>query len=127
METGTYFCFMKKRLRGLSKKLIVILSVFLLIAISAYIYVRYHYLKVKTFKPDNTKAKNITDLTPAIIAKLQQVVKDGSDGLYVLSIEKLNIDVLASKFDAVNVTIAVDTTAMLRLDQLKNFLMIFSK
>jgi len=119
METGTYFCFMKKRLRGLSKKLIVILSVFLLIAISAYIYVRYHYLKVKTFKPDNTKAKNIIDLTPAIIAKLQQVVKDGSDGLYVLSIEKLNIDVLASKFDAVNVTIAVDTTAMLRLDQLK--------
>jgi len=119
METGTYFCFMKKRLRGLSKKLIVILSVFLLIAISAYIYVRYHYLKVKTFKPDNTKAKNIIDLTPAIIAKLQQVVKDGSDGLYVLSIEKLNIDVLASKFDAVNVSIAVDTTAMLRLDQLK--------
>ena len=110
---------MNMRLQGLGKKFIVILSVFLLIIVAGYIYIRYHYLKAKSFKPDNTKAKNIADLRPAIIARLQQVVKDGSDGLYVLSIQKLNIDVLASKFDAVNVSITVDTAAMLRLDQLK--------
>jgi len=106
-------------LRGISKKVIVIISVLLLITISVYIYIRYHFLKARSFKPDNSKAKNILDLRPAVIAKLQQVVKDGSNGLYVLSIEKLNIDVLGSTLDAVNANITIDTAAMLRLDKLR--------
>ncbi len=107
------------RLQGFSKKLIVVLSVFLLIIVAAYIYLRYGFLKAKNFKADNSKAKNILDLTPQIIARLQQLVKDGSDGLYILSIQKLNIDVAASKLDAENASITVDTAAMLRLDRLK--------
>ena len=107
------------RLQHLSKKIIIILSGLLLIIVFAYVYIRYTFLKAKNFKPDNSKAKNILDLRPAIIAKLQQVVRDGSDGLYVLSIQKLDIDVLASKLDAVNVSITVDTAAMLKLDKLK--------
>jgi len=102
-----------------SKKLILILSVLLLVLVSGYVYIRYNFLKAKNFKPDNSRAKNILDLRPAIIAKLQQVVKDGSDGLYVLSIQKLDIDVVASKLEAVNASITVDTAAMLQLDKLK--------
>ncbi|WP_150416915.1 hypothetical protein [Ginsengibacter hankyongi] len=94
-------------------------SVVLFIIISAYVYTRYNFLKAKNFKPDQSRAKNILDLRPAIIAKLQQVVKDGSDGLYVLSIQKLGIDVLAAKLDAANASITVDTVAMLQLDKLK--------
>jgi hypothetical protein len=102
-----------------NKKLILIFSVLLLVLVSGYVYIRYNFLRTKNFKPDNSKAKNILDLRPAIIAKLQQVVKDGSDGLYVLSIQKLDIDVVASKLDAVNASITVDTAAMLQLDKLK--------
>ena len=112
-------CFIIMRLPGFYKKFIVVVSVVLLVIVSAYVYTRYYFLKTKNFKPDNSKAKNVLDLRPAIIAKLQQVVKDGSDGLYVLSIQKLDIDVLAAKLDAVNAMITVDTAAMLQLDKLK--------
>jgi hypothetical protein len=107
------------RVRGSSKKIIVILSTLLVLIIGGYLFIRYHFLKAKNFKPDLSKAKNVLDLTPAIIAKLQQVVKDGSNGLYNLSIQKLNIDVVASKIEAVNASITLDTAAMQRLDSLK--------
>jgi len=107
------------RLKGFSKKIVVIISILLVVIVGGYLFIRYHFLKAKNFKPDNSKAKNILDLRPAIIAKLQQVVKDGSNGLYILSVQKLNIDVAASKFDAVNASITIDTAAMKRLDSLK--------
>ncbi|HXR83531.1 MAG TPA: hypothetical protein VN722_04440 [Hanamia sp.] len=106
-------------LKAFSKKFIIILSALLLLVAGGYIYIRYHFLKAKNFKPDNSKAKSILDLRPAIIAKLQQVVKDGSNGLYILSVQKLDIDVKASKLDAVNASITVDTAAMLQLEKLK--------
>jgi hypothetical protein len=106
-------------LKGFSKKVVIIFSALLLVIAGGYLFIKYHFLKAKNFKPDNSKAKNILDLTPAIIAKLQQVVKDGSNGLYILSVQKLNIDVLASKVDAVNASITVDTAVMHQLDQLK--------
>ena len=106
-------------LKGFSKKIIIILFTLVLLATGAYLFIRYHFLKAKNFKPDNSKAKSILDLRPAIIAKLQQVVKDGSNGLYILSVQKLDIDVLASKVDAVNASISIDTAAMLQLDKQK--------
>lgn len=102
-----------------SKKIIIILSTLMVLIVGGYLFIRYHFLKVKDFKPDHSKAKNVLDLRPAIIAKLQQLVKDGSNGLYILSIQKLDIDVPASKIDAVNASINVDTAAMQRLDSLK--------
>jgi hypothetical protein len=119
-RTGTFFIlYLYMHLKGFSKKLIIVLSGLLLLVAAGYIYVRYHFLKVKNFKPDNSKAKNVLDLRPAIIAKLQQVVKDGSNGLYILSVQKLDIDVLTSKLDAVNASITVDTAVMRQLGKLK--------
>jgi len=101
------------------KKLIIIAGLILLIACAGFLYFKKDVLKTTDFKPANSKAKSILDLRPSIIAKLQQVVKDASEGLYILSIDKLEPDVLASKLDVIDGTISVDTTAMQQLDQLK--------
>jgi len=92
--------------------------IILAVIISGFIYIKYNFLKVKDFKPDNSNAKTILDLRPSIIAKLQQLVKDGSGGLYVLSIEKIDPDLLSSKLDVIDGTISVDTAAMLQMDKL---------
>jgi hypothetical protein len=105
-------------LKSVSRKLLVTACALVVLLVSGYLYIRYHFLQAKNFKPDRSKAKNILDLRPEIIAKLQQVVRDGSNGLYVLSIEKLNIDILASALDAENATINIDTIAMRQLDKL---------
>ena len=95
------------------------MGVILLIACAGFLYFKKDVLKTTDFKPDNSKATSILDLRPSIIAKLQQVVKDASGGLYILSIDKLEPDVLASKLDVIDGTISVDTTAMQQLDKLK--------
>ena len=103
----------------MKKKIAIILALVLLIIAGSYVFIKFNFLKAKDFKPDTSKQKSIIDLRPAIIAKLQQLVKDGSNGLYILSIEKINPDVFASKLDVVNASIHVDTAAMLQLDSLK--------
>jgi hypothetical protein len=100
------------------KKLIIIAGIILLIVCAGFIYFKKDILKAPDFKPDNSKATSILDLRPSIVAKLQQVVKDASGGLYILSIDKLEPDVLSSKLDVINGTISVDTTAMQQLDKL---------
>ena len=59
----------------MKKKLALIFSILFLVVTSGYLYIRYGLLKTKEFKPDNSKAKNVLDLRPSIIAKLQQLVK----------------------------------------------------
>jgi hypothetical protein len=81
----------------MKKKIAIILALVLLIIAGSYVFIKYNFLKAKDFKPDTSKQKSIIDLRPSIIAKLQQLVKDGSNGLYILSIEKINPDVFASK------------------------------
>src|SRR3954467_13310042 len=98
---------------------LVVFSFLLLSIIAVYLYIRYNYLNAKDFKPDQSKARNIVDLRPAIIAKLQQLVKDGSDGLYTLTIDKLDADILASTVDVKNASVAVDTVVLQKLDELK--------
>ncbi|MEO6454103.1 MAG: hypothetical protein ABIN97_08535, partial [Ginsengibacter sp.] len=78
------------------KKLYLIIIALLILIATAYLYLRYDFLKTKDFKPDNSKSATAVDLRPAIIAKLQQLVKDGSNGLYKLSIDELNPDVISS-------------------------------
>ena len=101
------------------KKLVIIGAILFLLIVGGYLYIRFGYLKAKDFKPDTSKQKSIIDLRPAIIAKLQQFVKDGSNGLYILSIEKTEPHVLSSKLDVLNASIRIDTAAMLHLDSLK--------
>ena len=82
-------------------------------------YLRFHVLKAKEFKPVVAKEKNMLDLRPAIIAKLQQLVKDGSNGLYILNIDKINPDVINSKLDVVNASLHIDTAVMRSLDKVQ--------
>lgn len=102
----------------MKKRLVIILSIILLLAAGFYLYLRFHVLKTKDFKPDTAKQKNVIDLRPSIIAKLQQLVKDGSNGLYVLTIDGLDPDVLASTVTITNASIKIDTAAMMHLDKL---------
>lgn len=82
-------------------------------------YLRFHVLKAKDFKPVEAKAKNVVDLRPAIIAKLQQLVKNGSNGLYTLNIDRIEPDVLNSKLTIYNASLNVDSNSMRVLDQQK--------
>jgi len=98
-------------------KTLLITAVIAIVLIGGgYLFMRLHILRARDFKPDNSKAKNILDLRPAIIAKLQQLVKDGSNGLYTLSLQEIDPDILSSRLDAINGTIVPDTSAMRMLD-----------
>jgi len=112
------------------KKVILIVVISLVVIISGgFLYLKYGILKTKDVKSVNSSASqagttsakesSVLDLRPAIIAKLQQVVRDGSDGLYTLSIQKIEPDLLSSKLDVIDGVIAVDTAAMERLDAAK--------
>lgn len=103
----------------MKKKFVVVAVIVLLIFAGGYIFIKYKILETKDYKADTSKKENILDLRPSVIAKLQQLVKDGSNGLYILSVGKINPDVLSSKLDATDVRISVDTTAMLQLDSLE--------
>ena len=105
--------------------LITVISLFVVVG-GGFLYLKYGVLNANDVKPvssggsqaDTSSAKksSILDLRPAIIAKIQQLVKDGSDGLYNLSIQKIDPDLLSSKLDIVDGIITVDTAAMHRLD-----------
>lgn len=101
----------------------------MIIICGGFFYLRYGVLKTNDVKPVNSNASqtdtrsekksSILDLRPAIIAKIQQLVKEGSDGLYNLSIQKIDPDLLSAKLDVINGSITVDTAAMQRLDASK--------
>ncbi|HUS02595.1 MAG TPA: hypothetical protein VMY77_12745 [Chitinophagaceae bacterium] len=103
----------------MAKRFLIAALILFFLIIAGYLFIRYRYLKVKSFTPDNSKAKNAIDLRPSIIAKLQQLVKDGSNGLYILSVEKIEPHLLSSKLDAFNASIRIDTAAMQHLDSLE--------
>ena len=102
----------------MKKRVLIAIAVLALVVAGGYLFIRYRFLKTRDFKPDTTKQKSVLDLRPSIIAKLQQLVKDGSNGLYILSVEQLDPDVLSSKVDLTNTSIRIDTAAMLHLDSL---------
>lgn len=92
---------------------------FIILILSGYLFIRFYYLKAKDFKPDESKATSPLDLRPAIIAKLQQLVKDGSNGLYRLTIEKIEPDLAASTLEVTDATLIPDSVSIQRLDRLK--------
>lgn len=98
------------------KKVYIIISIVALLIIAGYLYLRFGILKTKDFKPDALKASSVLDLRPAIIAKLQQLVKDGSGGLYNLSIDKLEPNISEATLDIENATLVPDSAAIVNLD-----------
>lgn len=107
----------------MSKKAVKIIGITLaaivVIVAGSYLYLRYHILKSKDFAPDNSKAKSILDLTPSLIAKLKQVVKDGSNGLYVLDINNLDVKLSENKVFISGIKISTDSLALKLLDSIK--------
>jgi hypothetical protein len=109
------------------KKIVLISVISIVIIISGgFLYFKYGVLKTNDVKPDNSKASSVLDLRPAIIAKLQQLVKEGSDGLYTLSIKKIDPDLLSSKLDVVDGSLLLIQLPCIALMNQKNYRMIFS-
>lgn len=81
---------------------IIILVVIIALSIGAYL-----YLGVRKTK----------DFEPQIKAKLSQLVKDASNGLYKLDMEHIEIDVTAASLTAKNVLLTVDSSRMLELEK----------
>src|SRR6478672_7694068 len=88
----------------------------LIIAIGGYLYIHFSLSQIKDAKHVHPKPQSDIDLRPLIITKLQQIVKEGSNGLYNLSVEKLEPDILQSELNILNATIAPDTAELSRLD-----------
>src|SRR6185312_3936761 len=99
------------------KKLSLIVLILIIFISGAYFYIRFVVLKAKDFKPDYTKSKSIADLRPALIAKLQQLVKDASGGLYDLSIGKIDPHISDLSIDISGADLIPDTEMVKNLDK----------
>jgi hypothetical protein len=106
------------------KKIAVVFLVIGVLAISGYLYLN-HSLNTPGFTPalarDSTTttqpAESILDLKPKLIEKLQQLVKEGSGGLYNLFIHELKPDILKSEVSISNATLVPDTAVLQQLEQ----------
>ena len=99
------------------KKLSLILIVIIIIVSGAYFYIRFVVLKAKDFEPDYSKSKSVADLRPAIIAKLQQLVKDASGGLYDLSIDKIDPHISDLSIDIAGAVLTPDSAIIKNPDK----------
>jgi hypothetical protein len=99
------------------KKLSLILIVIIIIVSGAYFYIRFVVLKAKDFEPDYSKSKSVADLRPAIIAKLQQLVKDASGGLYNLSIDKIDPHISDLSIDIAGAVLTPDSAIIKNPDK----------
>lgn len=95
--------------------------------IAAYFFVRFYLqadirnsreksgtTSVSTGNPDST-----LDLRPLFIAKIQQLVKQGSKGLYNISINSMEVNLLQSRVILQNVQLMHDTIVLAALDSSK--------
>lgn len=99
------------------KRLLFIFIFVVFIIIGAYFYIRFVVLKAKDFKPDYSKSKSVADLRPALIAKLQQLVKDASGGLYNLSIGKIDPHISDLSIDITDAVLTPDSAVIKNLDK----------
>lgn len=105
------------------KKITVIFLIIGILAISVYLLMR-NSLNTPGFTPaqakepgTETKTENtVLDLRPKLIKKLQQLVKEGSGGLYNLSVHEINPDILNSTLGVSKALLSPDTAAMKQLD-----------
>ena len=105
------------------KKISVIFLIIGVLVVSAYVYIR-HSLATPGFDPPPAKqvataptkpAESPLDLKPKLVEKLQQLVKQGSNGLYNLFVHELNPDILNSTVSITKASLVPDTAAMKRL------------
>jgi hypothetical protein len=96
-----------------------VLGILLLAGTGGYLYLRYGILKSPDFETDNSASKTVLDLRPALIARLQQVVKDGTKGLYILSIEKIDPSIKDAMLDAQGIKLRVDSAVLAHLDSME--------
>ncbi|NCI47396.1 hypothetical protein [Sediminibacterium soli] len=101
------------------RKTAIILTVLLLLATAAYLFLRYYLLRAPDYRPDLSKARSALDLRPVLIAKLQQIVKDGSGGLYRLSVDSLEPHLSDETLVLVNVKIRADSSVLNALDSMR--------
>ena len=92
----------------------IIIVVILLLVLAAIAYIRVQ--KTAALKPV-ANSESPVDITPLIISKLQQLVKDGSDGLYQLTIEQLRPDITSSQLDIIKAKLVPDSAALQKLDE----------
>ncbi len=64
------------------------------------------------------KYRKSDDFEPLIKAKLQQAVKDGSNGLYTLETGKIEIDIVNSSVVVIDARLVIDSTRLKVLDSL---------
>src|SRR5829696_2486533 len=107
------------------KKISLVFVLIGLVSISAYIYLRYS-ISTPGFQPaasqeikaETKKAETPLDLRPILVQKLQQIVKQGSAGLYNLSVHEVEPDVLNSSVLIRNVELIPDTAVLAHLQKL---------
>ncbi len=100
----------------MKKKYILLLAI-PVIVIAGYLYLRFALLKSKDFKPDQSKAKSIIDPDPELIAKLQQLVKDGSGSLYKLEVNRINVELSNAGISMTGVLLLPDSNVLTTLKQ----------
>jgi len=101
------------------KKWMILSVIIFFLAIAAFVFVRYSLLHTKNKTTASKQTTSLIDLRPAIIAKLQSLVKTGSDGLYDLSIQKIEPNILSSTVDIFGAKLIPNTQALKLLDSLK--------
>ena len=95
--------------------------IIIVLATAAFIFIRSRLLNTTKTNASST-IQNPTspiDLRPAIIAKLQSLIKTGSDGLYNLSMQEIEPDIVASTVDIINAKLTPDSLALKHLDSLQ--------
>jgi hypothetical protein len=100
------------------KKIALLLGALLLVSAGVYLYLRFSVLKAKDYKPETVQARSPLDLRPALIAKIRQMVHDGSAGLYQLDLDDIEVQVGTSVVELRNATLRVDSANLHRLDSL---------
>lgn len=98
------------------KHYVIIITAVITISLATGLYIYLSKSKTGDSKAGSAKSKSVIDVRPLIATKLKQLVKDGSDGLYNLSIGKLVPDVLGAELDLYNVTLKPDSAVLMKLD-----------
>lgn len=65
------------------------------------------------------KTRKLKDFEPQIIAKLQSLVREGSDSLYRLSISGIEVDVVNGRIALVGASLEFDSAVLIKMDSAK--------
>jgi len=107
------------------KKISIVFLIIGVLVVSAYVYVRQSLATPGFNPPAATQAaaaptkpgESSLDLKPKLVEKLQQLVKQGSNGLYNLFVHELQPDILNSTVSIKKASLVPDTAAMKNLEK----------